>query len=65
MHERIDSTNLGEINYEIVKESGPDHNKIFDAVVKLNGEIIGKGQGNTKKHAEQKAAIDALDKINI
>ncbi|MCR5429800.1 MAG: ribonuclease III [Eubacterium sp.] len=64
LQERVDSTNLGTLKYEIVKESGPDHNKVFDAVVKLNDEVVGKGSGNTKKQAEQKAATDALSKIN-
>ncbi len=64
LQEMVDATNLGKLGYEIVKESGPDHNKVFDAVVKLNDEIIGSGTGQTKKHAEQNAAIDALNKIN-
>ena len=65
LQERVDATNLGKIQYEIVKESGPDHNKVFDAVVKLDDKVVGQGTGNTKKHAEQQAAIDALSKINI
>ena len=65
LQERVDSTNLGKVQYEIISENGPDHNKVFDAVVKLNDETIGKGTGHTKKQAEQKAAIDALSKINI
>ena len=64
LQEMVDATNLGNIHYEIVKESGPDHNKVFDAVVKLNDEVIGSGTGQTKKHAEQNAAVDALNKIN-
>ena len=64
LQEMVDATNLGNIHYEIVKESGPDHNKVFDAVVKLNDEVIGNGTGQTKKHAEQNAAVDALNKIN-
>ncbi len=64
LQEMVDATNLGSLHYEIVKESGPDHNKVFDAVVKLNDEIIGSGTGQTKKHAEQNAAVDALNKIN-
>ena len=52
------------IQYQIVGESGPDHNKVFDAVVKLNDEIIGEGTGHTKKQAEQQAAIEAISKIN-
>ena len=64
LQERVDATNLGNVQYEIVNESGPDHNKVFDAVVKLNGEIVGKGTGHTKKQAEQNAAVNALNKIN-
>ncbi len=64
LQEMVDATNLGNLSYEIVKESGPDHNKVFDAVVKLNDEVIGSGTGQTKKHAEQNAAVDALNKIN-
>ena len=65
LQERVDATNLGTVQYEIVNESGPDHNKVFDAVVKLNDEVIGRGTGHTKKQAEQQAAIEAIDKINI
>ncbi len=64
LQEMVDATNLGSLHYEIVKESGPDHNKVFGAVVKLNDEVIGSGTGQTKKHAEQNAAVDALNKIN-
>lgn len=64
LQEMVDATNLGSLHYEIVKECGPDHNKVFDAVVKLNDEVIGSGTGQTKKHAEQNAAVDALNKIN-
>ncbi len=64
LQERVDAANLGTIQYQIVGESGPDHNKVFDAIVKLNDEIIGKGTGHTKKQAEQQAAIEAISKIN-
>lgn len=42
--------------YEKTNEHGPDHNKSFTVVVKLNGESLGTGVGKTKKHAEQEAA---------
>ncbi len=52
------------ISYEIVSESGPSHNKTFEAVVRLEDKIIlGKGKGKTKKEAEQNAAHAALSKI--
>ena len=49
--------------YAITGESGPDHNKSFCAEVSANGEVIGKGEGRTKKSAEQQAAFEALRHI--
>ncbi len=47
--------------YEIIKEEGPDHAKMFTAVVKLDGKIAGQGTGKTKKEAEKQAAKNALN----
>ena len=49
--------------YEVVDEQGPDHNKIFTVEVELNDEIVGVGQGNSKKEAEQEAAKEAIAKL--
>ncbi len=49
--------------YKIVKETGPDHEKKFDAVVKVK-DITAFGEGRTKKEAEQNAAKKALEKIS-
>lgn len=48
------------VNYVFVGESGPDHDKIFEAEVRLNSNAIGRGKGKTKKSAEQAAAKEAL-----
>ena len=48
------------LTYIPAGESGPDHEKVFAAKVSLNGEVIGEGQGRTKKEAEQSAAREAL-----
>ncbi len=48
------------IEYEIIKEEGPDHDKTFTAEVKLNGKVLATGTGKTKKHAEMDAADKAL-----
>lgn len=50
------------IKYEIISESGPDHNKTFVAQVKLDGKVLADGTGKTKKQAEQEAARKALEK---
>ena len=51
------------IAYELVGESGPDHNKLFTFRVSINGESAGEGSGRTKKEAEQMAACEALRKL--
>ena len=48
------------LSYHMTGESGPDHMKLFTAEVHLNGKIIGKGSGKSKKLAEQSAAKAAL-----
>ncbi|MDE5996270.1 MAG: ribonuclease III [Eubacterium sp.] len=48
------------LNYVIVGESGPDHDKRFDVEVHLNSNVIGRGTGKSKKQAEQEAAKEAL-----
>lgn len=49
------------ISYEVVNESGPAHQRIFDVEVYLDKEKIGRGSGKSKKAAEQAAAKNALD----
>lgn len=51
----------GEIlEYVLVGSKGPDHNKIFEIEARLNSNVIGRGQGKTKRDAEQLAAKEAL-----
>ena len=58
--------NPGEvIEYVLVKESGPDHNKRFEVEVHLNSNVIGKGVGTSKKKAEQLAAKEALELMGL
>ena len=51
------------IKYDIIKESGPDHDKTFTARVSLNGKPLAEGNGKTKKEAEMEAAKKSLDDI--
>ena len=51
------------ISYELVGESGPDHDKRFVFTVSINGAVAGKGEGRTKKEAEQMAARMALEAL--
>ena len=48
------------VEYRLVSESGPDHNKSFTVRVMLNSNIIGEGTAHSKKSAEQLSAREAL-----
>ena len=46
--------------YTLVGESGPDHDKHFEVELSLNGTVVGRGSGSSKKRAEQDAAHNAM-----
>lgn len=64
LQERLNAVKNCNLSYEIVKETGPDHDKVYEAVVMLDGEVIGQGTGHTKKAAEQQAAYAALKTLD-
>lgn len=49
-----------ELEYRLLEESGPEHDKLFRVSVRMESEILGTGEGRTKKAAEQQAAYRAL-----
>ena len=51
-----------DICYQVTSEAGPAHDKIFEVEVLVEGTSIGKGQGRSKKLAEQEAAKNAVEK---
>ena len=51
------------IEYKIIKESGPDHDKSFVAEVLCNKKVLASGSGKSKKHAEMEAAKLAIEKM--
>ncbi|MBF9618579.1 ribonuclease III [Streptococcus pseudopneumoniae] len=50
------------IRYQVISETGPAHDKVFDVEVLVEGKRIGQGQGRSKKLAEQEAAKNAVEK---
>lgn len=46
--------------YEVLRETGPDHAKIFRVGVFVEGQLVAQGSGNSKQTASQKAAKKAL-----
>ncbi len=60
LQERLQIHGNVDIQYNIIDESGPDHDKTFTAEVRLNGKLLATGKGKTKKQAEMDAADEAL-----
>lgn len=60
LQEKLQRATKGKIEYVLVKEEGPDHNKLFHMDVTINKETIGSGVGRNKKEGEQMAAKEAL-----
>lgn len=60
LQEMIQETPQGSLNYRLIKEEGPDHDKVFVVEAYINGKPVSQGQGRTKKAAEQQAAYEAI-----
>ena len=65
LQEHIQETKAGELVYELIREEGPEHDKLFVVEARLNDVTIGSGEGKSKKAAQQHAAYDALLKQQI
>lgn len=55
-------TDKRNLEYEVINEEGPSHNKEFTVQVRINDIVYGQGKAHSKKEAEQLAARDALKK---
>lgn len=51
------------IDYDLLQENGPDNDRAFKVAVRVEGKQLGIGEGHSKKHAEQRAAKQALAKL--
>ncbi len=60
LQELVQKDGVGVLEYRILQEKGPAHNREFVAKVSLNGTDFGTGKGRSKKEAEQHAAQQAL-----
>ncbi|MFI8574713.1 ribonuclease III [Rossellomorea aquimaris] len=63
LQELVQRGSAGMIEYSILEESGPAHNRQFISRVSLNDDELGIGKGRSKKEAEQQAAQKALEKL--
>lgn len=63
LQEKVQAEKLGTLKYRVVNVSGPDHARIYEVEVEINGVVLGRGTGSSKAAAEREAARDALKKI--
>ena len=64
LQEQVQQKRNQTLLYTLVGESGPDHDKQFQVELSLNGKVIGRGVGSSKKRAEQDAARMALENLS-
>ena len=60
LQEMVQSRQDGALSYELLKEEGPDHDKRFTVCARMGDREIGRGEGRTKKAAEQMAAYRGI-----
>ena len=65
LQEEMQSEYREAVRYELIDEFGPPHDRTFVSQVIFNGIVLGKGQGKSKKAAEEAAAKDALSKRSL
>lgn len=63
LQEKLQENGSVHISYEVIKTSGPDHDKTFTVEVACEGNVLAIGEGKTKKQAEMKAAEKALEQL--
>ena len=53
------------VSYEVTGEAGPAHERVFEVAARVDGELVGRGSGRSKKAAEQAAAEEALERLRL
>jgi ribonuclease III len=51
------------VTYEVTAEHGPPHERVFEVSASVDGSALGSGSGRSKKHAEQQAAREAVERL--
>ncbi len=52
-----------EVSYEVTREDGPPHERTYTVIARVDGRELGSGSGRSKKHAEQEAAREAVERL--
>ncbi|MDR2182729.1 MAG: ribonuclease III [Clostridiales bacterium] len=65
LQEQLQKNSQEPIEYYVIKEEGPEHNKIFTVELAHGGRVMAQGSGRNKKEAEQEAARRAIEKYGL
>lgn len=63
LQEMVQGMGREALTYELLGEDGPEHNRVYETCAKIGGREIGRGQGRSKKAAEQMAAYRGILKL--
>lgn len=63
LQEMLQSQNMPVPHYEVIREIGPDHNKVYETAVYVETNELGRGQGSSKQNAAKAAAVNALENL--
>ena len=64
LQQRIQASRHVTPSYRMIGESGPDHDKVFLVELLVESEVLARGEGRSKKEAEQQAAAKVLERLN-
>ena len=65
LQQLVEKDGAATLEYVVIQESGPEHDKMFTVVAKVNNNIVGRGEAKSKKNAEMKAAKMALTLFGV
>ena len=65
LQQLVEKDGTATLEYVVIQESGPEHDKMFTVVAKVNNNIVGRGEAKSKKNAEMKAAKMALTLFGV
>lgn len=65
LQEQLQKNSTSPISYKVIKEEGPDHQKIFTVELSHEGKTLATGEGRSKKEAEQAAAKAAIETLKL
>jgi ribonuclease-3 len=63
LQEQVQARGMAAPSYRVASSRGPQHDQVFEVEVVVGDEVLGRGEGRSKRHAERAAASNALGKL--